>query len=79
MKVSVSKMSKNKSTYRTPLKELDGMPNLPEKGKGLLLTSSTFESGGIFTSNVKEFSKKDNKYTVETETGSCYIIEIIKQ
>lgn len=66
MKVSVKKLSKNDNTFRTELIEVDGMPFPPEKGESLLLTSSTHESGGVITSLVKDFQKRDNIYLVKT-------------
>lgn len=75
-KIKVTKISKNDNTFRTPLDEVDGMPHEPVVGFGLLLTSSTFESGGIFTSNVTNVDKHDWGYTVHTK-NSEYKIEVI--
>lgn len=77
MKVRVTKKTKNENTYRTPLNELDGMPHEPIVGHGLLLTSSTHESGGIFTSDVKDFEKYDWGYVINTQT-STYKIEVMQ-
>lgn len=46
-KITVEKISKNKTHYRTPLHEIDGMTYFPKVGESLLLTSSTFVSGGF--------------------------------
>lgn len=77
MKIKVWKTSANKTDYRTPLADLDGMPEAPVEGKRLLLTSSTNESGGILTSEVQFIEKQPNGYIVVTE-NSHYHIEIIK-
>ncbi len=78
MKVKVWKASNNKSNYRTPLTELDGLPNPPEEGKSLIITSSTYESGGIITSPVQFIEKQPNGYIVVTER-STYHIEILPE
>lgn len=78
LKVKVTKSSKNDNSFRTPLSHLDGMPLLPEKGKNLFLTSSTHESGGIVTSEVKDFTVEDNVYKINTEF-STYIVEIVSE
>jgi hypothetical protein len=75
-KVKVWKSSNNKVDYRTPLSELDGLPEDPQEGKRLLITSSTFESGGIVTSIVEFVEKQPNGYIVKTE-NSTYHIEFI--
>lgn len=75
MKVTVSKMTTNDNTYRTPLSDIDGMPYEPEEGKSLLLTSSTHESGGIFTSVVERVEKTDEGYIVDT-MNSVYVIHV---
>lgn len=78
MKVSVTKQSFNDNTYRTPLTDIDGMPNRPEIGKNLLLTSSTHESGGIITSIVNRVQEdfKEGILTVETY-NSTYVIKVL--
>jgi len=76
MKVKVTKKSKNENTFRTDVDQLDGMPREPKVDYGLLLTSSTHESGGIFTSDVKEVEKHDWGYLVKTKFSE-YKIEVI--
>lgn len=77
MRVKVTKTTKNDNTYRTPLDQLDGMPFKPEVGKRLLLTSSTFESGGIVTSIVKHVEHlTQGTYMVDTENSSYHIEEL---
>ena len=76
--VRVTKVSKNDNTFRTPLEEIDGMPVEPMEGKRLFLLSSTFVSGGIVTSPVREVevSEDGKKYAVRTE-NSVYHIEVL--
>ena len=76
MRVKVIKLSTNTSDYRTPVDELDGMPYPPVVGMGLVLTSSTFDSGGIYTSNLKSVVETEEGYIIETQ-GSKY--EIIRR
>ena len=78
MKVTVEKTSNNDNTFRTPLKDLDGMPQEPVVGKGLFLSSSTHESGGIFTSDVMEVEMKGNVYHIKTK-NSTYIVTPTKE
>jgi hypothetical protein len=73
MKVKVQKVSNNQTDYRTPLESLDGMPQPPQVGKSLVLTSSTHESGGIMTSIVKEIVEKGDVIEVKT-FNSIYVI-----
>lgn len=73
MKVKVWKTSNNQSKYRTPIEELDGLPNPPEEGKPLFISSSTFESGGIITSPVQFVEKQPNGYIVVTENSTYHI------
>lgn len=77
MKVRVIKKSQNENSYRTPLEQIDGMPNKPIVGSGLLLTSSVHESGGIFTSNVDSFEEHDWGYLVKTKFSE-YKIEVVQ-
>ena len=77
MKVKVWKTSNNKNSYRTPLEELDSLPFPPEKGKSLLIGSSTHESGGIMTSIVEFVEKQPNGFIVKT-LNSTYHIEILQ-
>lgn len=78
MKVKVWKTSNNKTNYRTPLEDLDGLPEEPQEGKRLFISSSTHESGGIITSEVKFVEKQPNGYIVVTE-NSTYHIEILPE
>lgn len=78
MKVSVEKISKNESRFRTPLEEIDEMPFQPEVGKSLLLGSSTHESGGIITSLVEDWTFGDSTYTVKTK-NSEYQIKVLEE
>lgn len=78
MKVSVTKSSNNKVNYRTPLEEIDGMPEKPQIGRRLLLTSSTFESGGILTSEVQDVEESEEGFIVRTEF-STYVVTIVKE
>ena len=77
MKIKAWKASSNKGNYRTPLDEVDGMPEAPVEGKRLLLTSSTHDSGGILTSEVKFIETQPNGYIIVTE-NSRYHIEVMK-
>lgn len=77
MKVSVEKLSNNKNLYRTPLTQIDVMPEKPQVGNRLILLSTTFESGGIITSEVKEVNESDESFVVKTEF-STYLITKIK-
>lgn len=76
MKISVIKNSINHSDYRTPLEEIDGMPKKPVVGEPLLLTSSTFVSGGIITSNVVDVIKNGKVWTVMTNNSEYLITEL---
>lgn len=78
MKVKVEKLSNNDNSFRTPLDQIDGMPKLPEAGERLLLTSSSFESGGISTSEVKSVEESEDGWVVKTEF-STYLIKEIKE
>lgn len=73
MKVSVKILFTDRRTYRTPVEELDGMPEMPSIGKSLLLTSSTFESGGIITSEVTDHRSVGNEIYVKTN-NNVYVI-----
>lgn len=66
MKVKVEKVTENDNSFRTPIKELDYMVNIPEKGSSLILQSTTHESGGIITSIVQEVEFKEDYYIVKT-------------
>lgn len=76
MKVSVTKSSNNQSTYRTPLEQIDEMPEKPKIGCRLKLISTTFESGGIITSEVQDVEETSDGFIATTEF-SVYVITII--
>lgn len=75
-KVKVWKTSNNQNSYRTPLDQLDELPQPPEEGTRLVIGSSTHDSGGIVTSVVKFIEKQPKGYIVVTEF-STYHIEFI--
>lgn len=66
MKVKVRSLFKPTKTFRTPIDQLDSMPTQPSIGRKLFLGSSTFESGGIFTSEVQDWNRIGNVIYVQT-------------
>lgn len=76
--VKVRKITNNRSNFRTPLEYLNEMPYPPEIGRGLLLTSTNYESGGIKTSPVESWTYDSERdlYIVKT-SNSTYEIELL--
>lgn len=74
-KAKVTKLSNNKNSYRTPLKDIDHIKGEPVVGESFFLLSSTHESGGIYTSHVKEVVEKDYGFDLHTE-NSIYKVEL---
>ena len=75
MRVKVTKLSKNKNTFKTPLDKLVYMPHKPEVNRSLYLYGRRMGEG-ITTSKVEKIEETDKVYVVYT-INSIYKIEKI--
>jgi hypothetical protein len=76
MKVKVEKLSNNKTGYRTPVDDLDYLPQEPKVDYGLMIKSSTHESGGIYTSPLTSVVVTDDGYIIETLNSKYKITKL---
>jgi hypothetical protein len=75
MRIKISKLSDNKTTYRTSIDDLDTMPDWPEVGRPLLLVSRKCAGKGILTSNVVSVISSGERLIVRT-ANSLYDIRL---